>query len=74
MSCLGQRIFYEGRMRLFGLTDTQFGLSAHTVTELQGTAEGDAFDRTTMNQLVDLADAGIRELIRLQKQALGLAA
>jgi ribonuclease PH len=42
--------------------------------ELQGTAEGDAFDRTTMNQLVDLADAGIRELIRLQKQALGLAA
>ncbi|MEY3719576.1 MAG: ribonuclease [Pseudomonadota bacterium] len=42
--------------------------------ELQGTAEGDAFDRATMNQLVDLADAGIRELIRLQKQALGLAA
>ncbi|NCW79142.1 MAG: ribonuclease PH, partial [Oxalobacteraceae bacterium] len=41
---------------------------------LQGTAEGDAFDRTTMNLLVDLADAGIRELIRLQKQALGLAA
>lgn len=41
--------------------------------ELQGTAEGDAFDRPTMNQLVDLADAGIRELIRLQKQALGLA-
>ena len=42
--------------------------------ELQGTAEGDAFDRKTMNQLLDLADAGIRELIRLQKQALGLAA
>lgn len=42
--------------------------------ELQGTAEGDAFDRPTMNQLVDLADAGIRDLIRLQKQALGLAA
>ena len=42
--------------------------------ELQGTAEGDAFDRATLNQLVDLADAGIRELIRLQKQALGLAA
>ena len=41
--------------------------------ELQGTAEGDAFDRATMNQLVDLADAGIRDLIRLQKQALGLA-
>ena len=41
--------------------------------ELQGTAEGDAFDRQTMNQLVDLADAGIRELIRLQKQALAVA-
>ncbi len=41
--------------------------------ELQGTAEGDAFERATMNQLVDLADAGIRDLIRLQKQALGLA-
>ncbi|MFM8467326.1 MAG: ribonuclease PH [Oxalobacteraceae bacterium] len=40
--------------------------------ELQGTAEGDAFDRATMNQLMDLADAGIHELIRLQKQALGL--
>ena len=41
--------------------------------ELQGTAEGDAFDRPTMNQLLDLADAGIRELIDLQKKALGLA-
>ncbi len=40
--------------------------------ELQGTAEGDAFDRASMNQLLDLADAGIRELIRLQKQALGV--
>lgn len=40
--------------------------------ELQGTAEGDAFDRNTMNQLVDLASAGIHDLIRLQKQALGL--
>ena len=42
--------------------------------ELQGTAEGEAFDRATMNQLLDLADGGIRELIRFQKQALGLKA
>jgi len=42
--------------------------------ELQGTAEGEAFDRATMNQLLDLADAGISELISLQKQALGIAA
>ncbi len=41
--------------------------------ELQGTAEGDAFDRATMNQLVDLADAGIRALIAKQKAALGIA-
>ena len=41
--------------------------------EVQGTAEGDAFDRATMNQLLDLADSGISELIRLQKQALGLS-
>lgn len=40
--------------------------------ELQGTAEGEAFDRATMNQLLDLAEGGISELIRLQKQALGL--
>ena len=41
--------------------------------ELQGTAEGDAFDRATMNRLLDLADAGIRELIAKQKAALGIA-
>ncbi len=41
--------------------------------ELQGTAEGDAFDRCTMNLLLDLADQGIRDLIAQQKQALGIA-
>lgn len=38
--------------------------------EVQGTAEGAAFDRATMNRLLDLAQAGITELIGLQKQAL----
>lgn len=42
--------------------------------EVQGTAEGAAFDRATMNRLLDLAGAGITELIALQKRALGLAA
>jgi ribonuclease PH len=42
--------------------------------EVQGTAEGAAFDRAGMDRLLDLADAGIRELVGLQKQALGLAA
>lgn len=41
--------------------------------EVQGTAEGAAFDRAGMNRLLDLAQAGIAELIHLQKQALGLA-
>jgi ribonuclease PH len=42
--------------------------------EVQGTAEGAAFDRATMNRLLDLADAGIADLIRLQKRELGLGA
>jgi ribonuclease PH len=40
--------------------------------EVQGTAEGVAFDRGTMNQLLDLAESGINDLIDLQKQVLGL--
>ncbi len=42
--------------------------------EVQGTAEGAAFDRATMNRLLDLAEGGIRDLIVLQKLTLGLAA
>jgi ribonuclease PH len=41
--------------------------------EVQGTAEGAPFSRAEMNELLALADKGIRELIALQKQALGLA-
>ncbi|HJV88375.1 MAG TPA: ribonuclease PH [Noviherbaspirillum sp.] len=40
--------------------------------EVQGTAEGAAFDRATMNRLLDLAQQGIFELISLQKTTLGL--
>ena len=40
--------------------------------EVQGTAEGAAFDRAGMNRLLDLAQAGIADLIHLQKQALRL--
>ncbi len=42
--------------------------------EVQGTAEGAAFDRATMNRLLDLAQQGIFELIALQKKTLGVAA
>jgi len=41
--------------------------------EVQGTAEGAAFDRAGMNRLLDLAQQGIADLIYLQKQALQLS-
>src|SRR3569833_1754867 len=40
--------------------------------EVQGTAEGAAFSRVEMNQLLDLADGGIRTLIGMQRASLGL--
>ena len=40
------------------------------IVEIQGTAEGEPFTRTQMNQLVDLAEAGIRTLVAKQKEAL----
>jgi ribonuclease PH len=42
--------------------------------EVQGTAEGAAFDRATMDGLLDYAQKGIGELIVMQKQILGLQA
>jgi ribonuclease PH len=39
--------------------------------EIQGTAEHGPFSREEYNRLIDLAAAGIRELITLQKNALG---
>ena len=41
--------------------------------EVQGTAEGVAFDRAGMNRLLDLAQAGIADLVTMQKQSLGIA-
>ena len=40
--------------------------------EVQGTAEGTPFSRAEIDALLGLADQGIRTLIGLQKQALGL--
>jgi ribonuclease PH len=40
--------------------------------ELQGTAEGLPFSRGELDALLGLADQGIRRLVSLQKQALGL--
>ena len=39
--------------------------------EVQGTAEGAAFTRLEMDQLLGLAEKGIQELFALQQQALG---
>lgn len=40
------------------------------LVEVQGTAEGVPFSRREMNALLDLAEQGIGELIRLQKAVL----
>jgi ribonuclease PH len=45
---------------------------AGNFVEVQGTAEGEAFDRATMNRLLDLGQLGISELIALQKKTLGI--
>lgn len=38
--------------------------------EVQGTAEGQTFDRETLNRLLDLAQSGIAQLVAEQKRAL----
>jgi len=40
--------------------------------EIQGTAEGETFDRDTMNAMLSLAADGINSLIAMQKTALGI--
>jgi len=40
--------------------------------EIQGTAEGEPFTREEMNEILDLAQAGITELVQMQKIALGI--
>lgn len=39
--------------------------------EIQGTGEHDEFDRAQLNDMLDLAEKGLRELIAAQKDALG---
>ena len=43
------------------------------LVEVQGTAEGDPFTRGQLNDLLDIADKGIKELLEHQRIALGLA-
>jgi ribonuclease PH len=46
---------------------------AGNFVEVQGTAEGEAFARAELDELLALAERGIRELIAEQRSALGLA-
>ena len=46
---------------------------AGNFVEVQGTAEGEAFGREQLDELLALAQSGIRELIAHQRRALGLA-
>jgi ribonuclease PH len=57
--------------------DSQAGVDFNVVMnargqfiEVQGTAEGQPFERATMDQLLALADKGIQELLAAQKMAL----
>lgn len=45
-------------------------LNSGELVEVQGTAEGKAFSRATMNSLLDLAEKGINQLFEAQKAAL----
>lgn len=40
--------------------------------EVQGTAEGEPFDRDQMDQMLALADKGLKELFEIQRQALAV--
>ena len=41
--------------------------------EVQGTAEGEAFDREQLDGLLELASGGIRQLVSAQREALGIS-
>ncbi|MFZ1381697.1 MAG: ribonuclease PH [Scrofimicrobium sp.] len=46
------------------------GIGSGDLIEVQGTAEGAPFSRNELNQLLDLAQGGIRQLIALQDEAI----
>jgi ribonuclease PH len=46
------------------------GTDAGTYVELQGTAEGKPFDRAQMDQLLNLADGGLKRLFEIQEAVL----
>jgi ribonuclease PH len=49
------------------------GLASGKFVEVQATAEGQPYDRASLDRLLDLAQGGIQQLVAIQKQALGEA-
>ena len=45
---------------------------ANKIIEVQATAEDKAFDKSEFNDLLQLAESGISQLVKLQKTALGI--
>ncbi|MDF0553539.1 ribonuclease PH [Kamptonema sp. UHCC 0994] len=43
-----------------------------SIIEMQGTAEQGNFSRTQLNQILDVAETGIKELLEFQRQGLGI--
>jgi ribonuclease PH len=41
------------------------------IVEVQGTAEGRAFSKEILNEMISLAEKGIKELLRVQQEAIG---
>ena len=53
-------------------TDMNVVMTQHGgMVEVQGTAEGEPFQRAEMDAMMDLAEKGIKELFALQQKALG---
>ena len=54
-------------------TDANFVMTGSGgIVEIQGTAEGEPFNREEFETLFSQADSAIRQLVDMQKQALGL--
>ena len=53
-------------MNLIGTADGR-------IIEVQGTGEKSPFDRAQLDALLDLGQAGIAELVRIQRAAVGIA-
>lgn len=47
---------------------------AGDIIEIQGTAEGVAFNKTQLSQMLDVGEKGIVELIAIQKKCLDIDA